>query len=80
MDEVIEPGPTRNFIGGRHGSPSVTVALPFSKIANVDSELRSFVEELSGIVVQLAVATNDDERRTAGAAARNLVERLGTSD
>lgn len=80
MDEVIEPGPTKSFIGGRHGSPSVTVAFPFSKIANVDSELRSFVEELAGIVVQLAVATNDDERRSAGAAAQDLVERLGTSD
>ena len=37
MDDVIEHGPTKSVIGGRHGSPSVTVAFPFSKIANVDS-------------------------------------------
>ncbi|MBK5288163.1 MAG: hypothetical protein JJE46_06825 [Acidimicrobiia bacterium] len=80
MDETIKPGPVKNVIGGRHGSPSVTVALPFSKVANVDSELRGFVEELAGIVAQLATATTDAERRTVGTAAQNLIERLAPPD
>ena len=37
-DELVPTNPSRTVIGGRHGSPSVTVAFPFSKIANVDSE------------------------------------------
>ena len=76
-NEEIEPAnPGRTVIGGRHGSPSVTVAFPFSKVANVDSELRDFVEELVRIVERLASATTDDERRTAADASRELLDRM----
>lgn len=77
LSNELEPTPTsRNVIGGRHGSPSVTVAFPFSKIANVDSELRGFVEELVGLVAQLAAASTDEERRAVVAAGRDLLDRM----
>jgi len=75
-DEIVPNAPTRTVIGGRHGSPSVTVAFPFSKVAHVDSELRGLVEELATIVARLAAATTDDERRAVAGAASELVERL----
>ena len=78
--EVVAPNPSRNVIGGRHGSPSVTVAFPFSKIANVDSELRGFVEELVGLVGRLATASTDDERRDVAESSRDLLERMSTGD
>ena len=61
-DEIVPAGPARTNIGGRHGSPTVTVAFPFSKVAQVDSELRGFVEELVRIVERL----RDLRRRAAG--------------
>ena len=64
------------MIGGRHGSPSVTVAFPFSKVANVDSELRGFVEELVHLVARLAAATTDAERRAVAGSSRELLERM----
>jgi hypothetical protein len=79
-DELVPSNPSRNVIGGRHGSPSVTVAFPFSKIAHVDSELRGFVEELVQIVGRLAAATSDDERRAAADASRELLERMAPGD
>jgi hypothetical protein len=75
-DEIVPNAPGRNVIGGRHGSPSVTVAFPFSKIANVDSELRDFVEELVLLVAQLAAATTDAERQAVAEASRELLERM----
>lgn len=75
-DEIVPGAPGRNVIGGRHGSPSVTVAFPFSKIANVDSELRDFVEELVHLVARLAAADTDDERRAVADASRELLERM----
>jgi hypothetical protein len=74
--EIVPDAPGRNVIGGRHGSPSVTVAFPFSKIANVDSELRDFVEELVLLVARLAAATTDAERRAVADASRELLERM----
>ena len=44
-------------IGGRHGSPTVTVALPFAHITNVDSELREAVVDLASLVAELAAHT-----------------------
>lgn len=44
-------------IGGRHGSPTITVALPFAQITNVDSELRDAVVELASLVAELATHT-----------------------
>ena len=68
------------MIGGRHGSPSVTVAFPFSKVANVDSELRGFVEELVQIVGRLASATTDADRRAAADASRELFDRMSPGE
>ena len=79
-DEVVPSNPSRNVIGGRHGSPSVTVAFPFSKIANVDSELRGFVEELVQIVGRLAAATTDADRRDAADASRELFDRMSPGE
>ena len=75
-EEIVPGTPSRNVIGGRHGSPSVTVAFPFSKIANVDSELRDFVEELVLLVARLAAADTDAERRAVADASRELLERM----
>lgn len=86
MDTDDEPdhksadGPAKTFIGGRHGSPSVTVAFPFSKVEQIDSELRTIVEDLAGLVGRLAGATDDVERATVAAAARDLLTRLGDAD
>ena len=80
-DAELVPNPSeRTVIGGRHGSPSVTVAFPFSKIANVDSELRAFVEELVGLVARLAAATTDAERRAVTEASRDLLDRMGPAE
>jgi hypothetical protein len=75
-DEIVPSAPGRNVIGGRHGSPSVTVAFPFSRIANVDSELRDFVEELVLLVARLAAAGTDAERQAVAGASRELLERM----
>ncbi|MGZ4675547.1 MAG: hypothetical protein ACXVJ7_08520 [Acidimicrobiia bacterium] len=80
MDETDHGPPSRNVIGGRHGSPSVTVAFPFSKVAHVDSELRGFVEELVNLVASLAAATTDAERRAVADASRELLDRMAPGD
>jgi hypothetical protein len=74
--EIVPDAPGRTVIGGRHGSPSVTVAFPFSNVANVDSELRGFVEELVLLVARLASAGTDGERRAVADASRELLERM----
>ena len=74
--QIVPDPPGRTVIGGRHGSPSVTVAFPFSQVANVDSELRDFVEELVLLVTRLAAATTDAERDAVAAASRELLERM----
>lgn len=79
-DELVPSNPSRNVIGGRHGSPSVTVAFPFSNIANVDSELRGFVEELVQIVGRLASATTDADRRAVADASRELFDRMSPGE
>jgi hypothetical protein len=75
-EEIVSDAPGRNVIGGRHGSPSVTVAFPFSKVANIDSELRDFVEELVLLVARLATASTDTERKAVADASRELLERM----
>ena len=75
-NEIVPNPASRNVIGGRHGSPSVTVAFPFSKIANVDSELRGILEGLVGLVARLAVASSDNERRDVAEASRELLDRM----
>jgi hypothetical protein len=44
----------RTVIGGRHGSPSVTIALPFARITTTDGEVRDEVAELAVLVSRLA--------------------------
>jgi hypothetical protein len=46
----------RTFIGGRHGSPTVTIALPFSNITSHDTEVRDAVAGLALLVARLARA------------------------
>jgi hypothetical protein len=75
-DEVVPGPPARTVIGGRHGSPSVTVAFPFSKVEHVDSELRGFVEELVQLVRRLAAASSDGERAAVADASRELLDRM----
>ena len=80
-DAELVPNPSaRTVIGGRHGSPSVTVAFPFSKIANVDSELRAVVEELVGLIGRLAAASTDGERQAVAEASRDLLDGMATSE
>lgn len=79
-EEIVPNAPSRTVIGGRHGSPSVTVAFPFSNIANIDSELRGFVEELVQIVGRLAAASTDDERQAAAEASRDLFDRMSPGE
>jgi len=55
----------RTNIGGRYGSPTVTIALPFSKIMSTDSELREAVADLAALVARLATAGNDEGERAA---------------
>jgi hypothetical protein len=75
-EQTVPAGPARTNIGGRHGSPTVTVAFPFSQVTHVDAELRDFVEELIRIVERLASATSDDDRRAAADASRELLDRM----
>jgi hypothetical protein len=79
-EEIVPNAPSRTVIGGRHGSPSVTVAFPFSNIQNVDSELRGFVEELVQIVGRLAAASTDDERKSVAEASRDLFDRMSPGE
>ena len=46
--------PRRTNIGGRYGSPTITVALPFSNIKNTDDRLRDAVADLATLVSRLA--------------------------
>ena len=57
MGERDEQTPRRTVIGGRHGSPTVTVALPFANITNIDSDLRDAVADLAALVARLAEHT-----------------------
>ncbi len=75
-----KPG-TRTVIGGRHGSPSVTIALPFSRITSTDSELRDVVAELAALVAQLAAAASTGDAAALGVAsktAEELADRLSS--
>jgi hypothetical protein len=55
----------RTNIGGRYGSPTVTIALPFAKITSTDSELREAVADLAALVARLAAADIDEAERAA---------------
>ncbi len=80
-DEPVGPAePAHTNIGGRYGSPTVTVAFPFSNVVNTDTELRGFLEELVRIVERLASATSDGERQAAADASRELLDRIAPGD
>jgi hypothetical protein len=81
MSEREERPGRRTVIGGRHGSPTVTVALPFSKISNVDAELRDSVADLATLVARLAehsAAGNTTEIGLVRKAAQELADRLAS--
>ena len=56
-DDELEP--RRTNIGGRYGSPTVTIAWPFSNIVNTDMELRDAVADLAALVARLASVDAD---------------------
>ncbi len=67
----------RTNIGGRYGSPTVTIAWPFSNIVNRDDELRDEVANLASIVARLALAgTDETELAMISTAAHDLSTRV----
>ena len=78
MDELEgESELRRTNIGGRYGSPTVTIAWPFSNIVNQDTELRQAVADLALLVARLAASGNDEaERAVVSLAAEELATRL----
>jgi hypothetical protein len=71
----------RTNIGGRYGSPTFTIALPFSRITSTDSELRAAVADLATLVARLAAAGTDEPERAAIAlAAAELATDISTTD
>src|SRR5439155_4177585 len=50
----------RTNIGGRYGSPTFTIALPFGKVVNTDNELRDAIAELATLVSRAAQARGDE--------------------
>lgn len=66
-------------IGGRYGSPSFTIALPFGKVMNTDSELRDAVAELAALVSRAARARGDEAQLAlVQKAAEDLANRLSS--
>jgi hypothetical protein len=84
MDDGVNPTGTggepghKSFIGGRHGSPTVTVALPFSTITTVDGDLRAAVAELATLVARLAGHVGADDRSAVEAVRLAAEELAGT--
>ncbi|MCZ7525835.1 MAG: hypothetical protein M5U14_05255 [Acidimicrobiia bacterium] len=76
MDDQPEATPSRTFIGGRHGSPTITVAFPFSQVKTTDPEVREAVSELASLVARLAEGLGGEEGRSLRAAAEAVAERL----
>ena len=83
MEQRDEKPGVRTVIGGRHGSPSVTIALPFARITRTDSQLRDDVAELATLVAQLAtaVSSGDAARMSLSRkAVEELAERISSRD
>jgi hypothetical protein len=81
MEQLEEKPGGRTVIGGRHGSPSVTIALPFARITSTDFELRDAVTELATLVAQLAAAVSSQDAARislAGKAAEELADRISS--
>ena len=55
MDAHNDKSLPQTVIGGRHGSPALTIAFPFSRITSSnDSELREAISDLALLVARLA--------------------------
>jgi hypothetical protein len=80
MDQREITTPARTVIGGRHGSPSVTIALPFSRISSEDDELRDAVADLANLVARLAGSTSTDiaEQVLVREAAEEIANRVSS--
>jgi len=77
MAEEEELDLRRTNIGGRYGSPTITIAWPFSNVVNKDEALRDAVADLASLVAHLASAGNDEaELAIVRTAAQELSERL----
>lgn len=75
VDSPRDPLP-RTVIGGRHGSPSVTIAWPFSKVTSVDTDLRTAVTDLARIVAEMATADTAEARALLAKRATEIAEQL----
>lgn len=82
MSDLEPRTPTRSVIGGRHGSPTVTIALPFSNINSIDTDLRAAVTNLAALVQRLAQCAQGDAEALDEVrdAAQQLVVRLAAAD
>ena len=79
--DTFEPEPRRTVIGGRYGSPTITVALPFSNIVNQDEQLRDAVADLATLIARLATAGVDEaELGLVKTAAEELAESIASPD
>jgi hypothetical protein len=77
MDDDHDKAPRRSVVGGRHGSPTITIALPFSRISGADADLRDAVAELATLLARLAPHVGDDaEAKAVRKAAERLAARL----
>ena len=79
MAEPEDDDVRRTNIGGRYGSPSFTIAWPFSKITHGDAELREAVAELAALVSRAAQARGDEAQLAlVQKAAEELASRLSS--
>jgi diadenosine tetraphosphate (Ap4A) HIT family hydrolase len=79
MAEEDDDDVRRTNIGGRYGSPSFTIALPFGKIVNTDNDLRDAIAELATLVARAAQAGGDEAQLAlVQKAADELAGRLGS--
>jgi ABC-type transporter Mla subunit MlaD len=73
----------RTVIGGRHGSPALTIAFPFSRVVtNNDAELREAVADLATLVARLAEHSQSGDAAALGVvrtAAEELAARVNAT-
>ncbi|HUW01416.1 MAG TPA: hypothetical protein VMW08_03580 [Acidimicrobiales bacterium] len=75
MSEDDEGG-GRPIIGGRHGSPTINVAFPFSSVRTGDADLREAMTQLAGLVAELAETDKKSRRAAIAQAARDIASQL----
>ena len=83
MDARNDQPVPRTVIGGRHGSPALTIAFPFSRITSSnDAELREAVAESAMLVARLAEHSLSGDTAAVGLvrrAAEELAARVDAS-